>query len=391
MALVGQGTSAFGRLRRLSTVLRWSDADRCMLVGSLMLAAVIVFWAATSWLGGWPYFASSADPELVAEVASVGLFAVVVWTAQVGLCLAARRRARQSRALVGLTVVMYAITTALFAYQTGPFNSVGWIAFLGGTMVGFLLFEHRMMLVGIATWLASLAGVAYLNEIGALPFAPMVRPTFGSGELSSAWLIRMGVASTVLAAVVLWLSAFIIKTWREREALLEQLSKTDSLTGAINRRHFMELLEHELRQARRYERPLAVVMIDLDHFKRVNDEHGHLAGDAVLLAAAGAITRSLRDSDVVGRYGGEEFALILPNTDLAGAREVAERCRASVASSRAPTGGGTVGVTASMGIASYPAADIDTVDDLLRAADQALYRAKAAGRDRVEASVATSR
>ena len=162
----------------------------------------------------------------------------------------------------------------------------------------------------------------------------------------------------------------------------------DELTSVLNRRIVMELLEREVDRARRDRLPLAVGMLDIDHFKSVNDRHGHLAGDAVLAQVAACISESVRRSDLTGRYGGEEFLLVLPGCELATAAEVAERVRLAVSRLVATTARGSVCVTASMGLAvSLPGSPLDR-QSLIDAADRALYCAKLAGRNRVEFAAA---
>ena len=157
---------------------------------------------------------------------------------------------------------------------------------------------------------------------------------------------------------------------------------TDELTGLANRRRFMEVVELELKRAERFQSPLGLLLVDLDDFKLVNDRFGHGTGDEVLRALSDVFRESLRDVDLAARLGGEEFAVLLPETDYPGAAGVAERLRAGLASLelKAPEGE-RFGVTASFGVAVYPEAQ--SVDELLRAADAALYRAKAEGKNRV--------
>lgn len=176
---------------------------------------------------------------------------------------------------------------------------------------------------------------------------------------------------------------------RELEQALEsirRLSHVDSLTGCFNRRHFNEQIVRELERAERYGRTLTILFCDIDHFKRINDAHGHLAGDEVLTAVAGCFRKSLRDGiDWAARYGGEEFVIVLPETDLAEGLLTAERLRRLVAESLAVAVGKTVlRVTASFGVADYHPGE--TMTQLLEVADQQLYRAKAAGRNRVSPS-----
>jgi diguanylate cyclase (GGDEF)-like protein len=164
--------------------------------------------------------------------------------------------------------------------------------------------------------------------------------------------------------------------------IVQRQAITDDLTGLVNRRRFIEALDAEVERARRFGSPLTVVLADLDNFKRVNDEHGHHAGDDVLRSFAGLLRSHVRDVDVCGRIGGEEFAIVLPETDQTGAASVAERMRESLAT--VPVGvsrGGPVEVTSSFGVAELESEQSGS--DLLRVADAALYRAKEAGKNRV--------
>jgi diguanylate cyclase (GGDEF)-like protein len=163
---------------------------------------------------------------------------------------------------------------------------------------------------------------------------------------------------------------------------LQRLSRIDSLTSLHNRRAFDEEITTRFEQARRYERPLSVAVIDVDHFKSINDTHGHQAGDAVLRALGQLLQSASRSSDFVARYGGEEFAVILPETDLADAKRFAEKIRVAVERATIYTGSKVHDVTVSIGVASMPHSYVPTAGALVHAADLALYRAKAAGRNR---------
>jgi diguanylate cyclase (GGDEF)-like protein len=170
---------------------------------------------------------------------------------------------------------------------------------------------------------------------------------------------------------------------RDKNEQLSQLSTTDPLTGLRNRRYVDEILNIEVLRARRYNTPLTVLMADLDHFKHVNDEHGHQAGDAVLRGVADVLRSSLRVTDVGGRYGGEEFIVLMAQNDVEGARRFAERWRTAIENTPFPIpGGGSVEVTLSIGVAGATGPDGEAVD-LVAAADAALYAAKQCGRNRV--------
>lgn len=157
-----------------------------------------------------------------------------------------------------------------------------------------------------------------------------------------------------------------------------KLSVTDHLTELVNRTRLQQVLEENLMRARRYATPFSVIMVDMDHFKRVNDEHGHQVGDEVLVHLAQVLVRNTRVVDVVGRWGGEEFMIVAPNTDLAQAARVAEKLRVAIAASELPTVGSK---TASIGVASYH--DGDDCETMIGRSDAALYKAKRNGRNQV--------
>ena len=165
---------------------------------------------------------------------------------------------------------------------------------------------------------------------------------------------------------------------RSIQEQLSRLATHDSLTGLVNARSFAARLTQELERNRRYPRPLALLYLDLDDFKVINDSHGHQTGDAVLRLVAEAMRSSVRQADVVGRLGGDEFAVLMPETDAALADQAAQRLAASLRNRFK----GTPTVTASIGVVSCSVADANT-DELLRRADQAMYEAKRAGKDRV--------
>lgn len=171
-------------------------------------------------------------------------------------------------------------------------------------------------------------------------------------------------------------------------AQVSRLATTDVLTGLSNRRHLEELSARAFQEALRYGRPLSVLMTDVDHFKKVNDTHGHQVGDEVLRSVAGILQSQARGTDVVGRYGGEEFVLVLPDTDARGAQELAERIRKQVEAKAVASSAGPVPVTLSLGVATLRVHG-NTLDLLVEAADQALYAAKRAGRNRVVLAAAS--
>lgn len=167
------------------------------------------------------------------------------------------------------------------------------------------------------------------------------------------------------------------------KAELEYLSCTDGLTHLHNRRSLIGRLREEFRRALRHRTDLAVVMLDLDHFKQINDRYGHFVGDEVLREVADVLRTTVRESDTVGRFGGEEFVLVLPLTNTNGAVRVVERIREAMAEKLFGGRRASIPVTASAGIAAWPNPSVDSAEALLEAADEALYGAKRAGRNRL--------
>jgi diguanylate cyclase (GGDEF)-like protein len=169
---------------------------------------------------------------------------------------------------------------------------------------------------------------------------------------------------------------------------LEKLATTDFLTGLCNNRGFAEVSENEIRRAKRFRNPLSVIMLDIDCFKEINDTHGHATGDRVLVKIAEIGIEGLRTIDTIGRLGGEEFGVLLPHTDIAGAETVGEFLRAKIENAEIETSSGTIKFTASFGIAQMAHSDTD-IKSILERADHQLYTAKRNGRNQVSVEVHT--
>lgn len=164
---------------------------------------------------------------------------------------------------------------------------------------------------------------------------------------------------------------------------LADLAMRDGLTKLLNHRTFYELLEKEVARAQRYNKPLAMLMLDIDHFKRVNDNYGHVAGDMILAGLSGVVSSQVRNVDSACRYGGEEISVILPETGMDTAAQVAERIRLAIEGYRFDIGeGNSIDITVSIGVSSLPPKET-SVAKLVAVADKALYKAKEGGRNRV--------
>jgi diguanylate cyclase (GGDEF)-like protein len=365
------------RWPRVGNPLSWSIAERCYAIAILMVASTALV-AITTMAGGWPFLSFPA--EQAPHLLSAAALSLASWG---GLALAAHIGRRREGGGIGFaiaTTAMYAITLAAFTLVTGPFASPGWISYLGGAVVGYVMFPRWVVLAGMVLYVA-------LVGSGALLQPSLLAPAQVYAGLDTAMVIRKSVASLSVFALTFAVIAWIADRWRDREARYHRLASEDSLTGLTNRRRFFRLAEQELARSRRYGSPVAIILVDLDHFKRINDAYGHPIGDQALVHAASILAREVRDVDVVARYGGEEFAILLPMTNAVGAKEVAERCTRQLAASPLLAPGiEPIRITASMGVACADKPSTG-IADLLRSADAALYRAKEAGRDRVEVAV----
>jgi diguanylate cyclase (GGDEF)-like protein len=236
----------------------------------------------------------------------------------------------------------------------------------------------RNVTVGIvALLLAAVGAFAYL--LGLLIVRPLDRLTRAASRVAGGDL-DIGLPVTGGGEVGYLTEVFnnMVVRLRESRVELERLSVTDALTGLSNRLRMMEALENEVRRSRRLRHPFAVLMADLDLFKKYNDAHGHQAGDAVLKRVGAIMREASRDVDFVARYGGEEFLLMMPETEIEGGIEVAERIRKKIAAEKLPAGA----ITVSVGVAGFPSHG-EAAEALIAAADAALYEAKHAGGNRV--------
>jgi diguanylate cyclase (GGDEF)-like protein len=198
----------------------------------------------------------------------------------------------------------------------------------------------------------------------------------------------------ILAAIILVLGGIyyfigrLLRKINEAQCKLVQLATIDDLTQLCNRRYFFERFNQEMERAKRYQRPLSCLILDIDHFKHVNDTYGHLSGDQVLVDMAKILRNNCRQSDLAGRYGGEELIILLPETDSPGAMIIAERIREMIEQHQTVDDRGEIiRVTVSMGVASLTGPELEKMDKnerIVQYADDALLRAKKDGRNRIE-------
>lgn len=382
----GRITAVSARFRAASTEARFQQANlpqtRFVLVGIALLA---MFGAVLSGYGTYVSFGIDSwvfHGGLLLRV-PLALFGI-------GVAAVFFRSQRPGRlyALNALGLVLGCATIAL--RMTAPYADEPGVASLfhvsrDGLLLLLIIGMAELLLVpgwfAINALIVSAALAAFLFLAAADPVAIRHPLNLGlAAVVAYAFILGMGNAVQRLRR-----QTFLVHSrLRDANERLERLARTDPLTGCANRRHFFELGARELERARRHSRPLSVAAIDLDHFKSVNDRYGHATGDRTLEAVVAAVEQELREGDVLGRIGGEEFAVLLPETDAAGAVDMAERLRRRIAATRVASERGPVRVTASFGVADNSQDPLD-FDKLVVRADTALYRAKETGRDRVAA------
>lgn len=366
----------------ISNPLDWRAIDRLILLASLVMIAPVM-------LGATLLTAMWLTPRFIDHGVGVWLLAFyVVHAIVLGTYIAAALRRRHESsdwpALENFVVGSFVVNVLVGSFLTGTHFSQGLLLiFLGINITSALVNIHKILTAYFLVCVVMMV-FAVIDFTGAVQTAPLfaVAPITPDGAPVTGWLAVQVTLGAILLAISR-ISMAAISRWVEREDLYREMSTIDGLTRLTNRSSFIARGQSELSRARRVPAHVACVMVDLDHFKRINDTWGHHAGDKVLVVASSILMEMARQYDEVGRYGGEEFAILLPNATIDGAAAVAERIREKIATTSVEVDGQKISMTASFGVACYPAPGIDDLNDLLKAADKALYEAKESGRNRV--------
>lgn len=293
-----------------------------------------------------------------------------------------RTRDPENQVLTYVSLGTWFIGLSVGGYALGEVSTPLFGALLAGSLAMLLFYDLSAALRLIAFGVLAFFAPVPLVLMRIIPYGPIFRTVpFTGRDAEASWLISSAFLALVIAVVPVALLAGVVRRWRSRDSLLLEIARLDPLTKVANRRFFFDRLEIELARVARHETKMALLLLDLDHFKKVNDEYGHLAGDAALVHVASTLSSQiLRRIDLIGRYGGEEFAILLPDTDEEGARSVAERCRETISTHPCPINHATaIPLSVSIGVAT-PGPELD-VDDLVQRVDRALYEAKQAGRN----------
>jgi diguanylate cyclase (GGDEF)-like protein len=391
---------------RLGTL---ADLRKFLLAGPVIaatLAAAVGAAVYSHYRGGQTSYLDFLRVWWLGDAMGLLIFTPLLLSLATGATPARRTAATQWHAVDAVVVVVGAALTAMLVLSTSPMVFGMHIApVLVIPCVVYLAARFDLRIASTAVAVVGIA-IAYATAHGRYPFGAL--PPNEASMRAQEFILTMGLLSLALAALLGQLRAgqrelreandrldrlnrSLESRVAERTAQLdesnrrlERLAMTDALTGLANRRAFLAAAHSAVDGALRHHRPLAAVLIDLDHFKSINDVHGHGAGDIVLRHVAATLSSMVRGADTLARYGGEEFVLLAPETDLDSASLLANRMCSELRERSVPIDGGTLHVTASLGVTALGDRD-DDLDRLIRRADAALYASKCAGRDRVTA------
>ena len=366
----------------------WSSRDRALYVQFLTVLLMTIITISFLGFDGWPFLLERpSDAAALKSTKALAVGALVIWMASYG---ATKRwytnRGGEFSWLLFATVATHVVTGTSVCYAIGPYTAASGLITVAALLLGMVLLRRRWLWVAVVAWLVSMFAVHVASKAGLLPFLGLFETSLVPHDIVT-FAAERAAAAVLISIPLAIVMDHLITVWRRDERTLSEAAQLDSLTGVYTRGFAMEVMERALVRAREDSRPLAVLMLDLDHFKRVNDAHGHARGDLVLKQTTLAMQATLRTDDILGRFGGEEFVVLLPGADLAQALGAAERCRAAVEQMKIP-GAPYLSVTASVGVAAFPDHGTE-LDTLLKASDGAMYAAKAAGRNTIRPAQAS--
>ena len=359
----------------------WTLLNKTMLILSLSIFINLFMLAWDLFVLYHPQFYPWVNLAVIHTHLSLGMIFMSVFIGLLLLCHFCSQQRWVEKFMPMLSVQLFTLVLLIHGYFVGSFSPATMVGYVGWACVGLILFDRKIIYCALAPATIVLLLLNYLSTFAGLPYAPLFNmEPMNQTVMHPFWVMSMFFFLVPLMLVCLFLFEILLSQWRIREATIATLSRIDPLTNVMNRRSIANQLEqlHQQRKAL-----YSVVLLDLDHFKNINDQFGHSMGDQVLVNVAKCLANNLRDRDMIGRFGGEEFILLLPNTTTAQAQSVAERCRLAISHLNFITEyQQEFSVSASFGISSSVSADEPHL--IISQADQALYAVKADGRNQVK-------
>ncbi len=369
-------------LQKLDDLLEWNPVSKSILILLILLPILVEYLLFQLYQYYWP------SPYINYEVL-ISLWwglPLAIAACTVGAVICHRfKRSPTAQWLVPYVVISgYSVLLAVMAYTIGLLSLPVGLVLVGGPLFGIVLFPRRVIIFATGLAVLVLVTLSLFSAYNYIPYAPLFQDSvFYDPQARPFYLMCMAYFSIPHVISIGGLCDFMFRRWRQRELNIHQMSVTDALTGLRNRRSINDYLESMLKQASNSRRNLSVVLMDIDYFKNINDQYGHLIGDKALQVIALTLQSTLRKADSVGRYGGEEFLIVLEGTSLEQAALVAERCRVAINNAFVSSEQGKrIYLTASFGVSDSEQYGYE-MDTLITHADKNLYMAKRQGRNQV--------
>ena len=362
-------------------LINWNMLKKCILL--LILASLIslfgIIWDSFVLLN--PFTWQWVNLPLVRSKLWTNVIMLFVFLSLIMPCFIYKDKSWVQEIIPILSVQVVTVLLCHIGYLIGSFSPATMVAYVSVVGVGLVLFDRKMIYCALVPATIALLFCNFLSMYGVLQYAPIFKlEVLNQAQMHPFWVGSMFFFLLPILIACLLLFESLLKQWRIRETAIQVLSLLDPLTNVMNRRSISNHLERLHQQPNEL---YSIVLLDLDHFKNINDHFGHSVGDQVLINVAKCLANNLRDRDMIGRFGGEEFILLLPNTTPAQAQNVAERCRLAIGELKFTSEDHQeFSISASFGISSTLSADESHL--IISQADQALYAVKASGRNQVK-------
>lgn len=362
-------------------LINWNMLKKCILL--LILASLIslfgIIWDSFVLLN--PFTWQWVNLPLVRSKLWTNVIMLFVFLSLIMPCFIYKDKSWVQEIIPILSVQVVTVLLCHIGYLIGSFSPATMVAYVSVVGVGLVLFDRKMIYCALVPATIALLFCNFLSVYGVLQYAPIFKlEVLNQAQMHPFWVGSMFFFLLPILIACLLLFESLLKQWRIRETAIQVLSLLDPLTNVMNRRSISNHLERLHQQPNQL---YSIVLLDLDHFKNINDQFGHSMGDQVLIQVTRCLVNNVRDQDVIGRFGGEEFILLLPNTTPAQAQNVAERCRLAIGELKFTSEDHQeFSISASFGISSTLSADES--HSIISQADQALYAVKASGRNQVK-------
>ena len=371
-----------GLLKRFDNVLDWDQVQKSGLVLSILVAVMLYYLVFQVYQSYFP--SRYINYELLIQM-KWGIPLLIVST--IGLMQFGKygnQYAWINKIFPYLATIHYAVALIISGYMIGLGNMTTGLVMAGAPLFGFVLFKRHIIYTAFIISTALIIFISFLSSYSFIPYGPLFKPEFFyKPEARPFYLICMIYFSIPHFVCIFGFCDLFFVQWRKRERKIQKLSVTDGLTNLYNRRAITKLLEKQLLDSSTSAQPVSVILLDVDLFKRINDVYGHIVGDKALIAVASTLQNTLRKVDLLGRYGGEEFLVVLSHTDLHQAMFIAERCRQAICDTVICNDDNeALQISASFGVASSTQCGYQA-EKIVRQADKYLYQAKGQGRNQV--------